>query len=161
MFGHKRRAGQETTRGGQNPATEPGHRARPQSSGARPVSVASSFFKDRNPTVNCLGKKTFHRNHSKHVIGKEASQACTIYCRACCFQGETNIAVSDETECKVDGAKLIEHCFNWLLFVMCFAYHGLSHVHLAFGVRKTFLPAELMAQSKNVGHVFCGRNIAR
>ena len=32
------------TRGGQDPDTEPGHRARPQRSGARPVSVASSFF---------------------------------------------------------------------------------------------------------------------
>ena len=32
------------TRGGQDPATERGHRARPQSSGARPVSVGPALF---------------------------------------------------------------------------------------------------------------------
>ena len=37
---NKRRAGPEKTKGGQDPVTEPGHRARPQSSGAQPFSVA-------------------------------------------------------------------------------------------------------------------------
>ena len=36
-------------RGGQGPATEPSHGAQPQSSGARPVSVASSFLSKIEP----------------------------------------------------------------------------------------------------------------
>ena len=45
------------TRGGQDPATEPGHRGWPESSGARPVSVASHFYLRWNPSSKLFGEQ--------------------------------------------------------------------------------------------------------